>query len=71
MVCNLFYKENKIPLDPIYTGKMVFGVIDLIKKKYFPENSKILLIHTGGIQGVAGMNLKLKNKKLQTIQLDD
>jgi 1-aminocyclopropane-1-carboxylate deaminase len=68
---NLFYKKNKIPLDPIYTGKMVFGVIDLIKKKYFPENSKILLIHTGGIQGVAGMNLKLKNKKLQTIQLDD
>ena len=68
---NSFYKENKIPLDPIYTGKMVFGVIDLIKKNYFPENSKILLIHTGGIQGVAGMNIKLKNKKLQTIQLDD
>ena len=68
---NSFYKENKIPLDPIYTGKMVFGVIDLIEKNYFPENSKILLIHTGGIQGVAGMNLKLKNKKLQTIQLDD
>ena len=68
---NSFYKENKIPLDPIYTGKMVFGVIDLIKKNYFTENSKILLIHTGGIQGVAGMNLKLKNKKLQTIQLDD
>lgn len=68
---NSFYKENKIPLDPIYTGKMVFGVIDLIKKNYFPENSKILLIHTGGIQGVAGMNLKLKNKKLQTIQFDD
>jgi 1-aminocyclopropane-1-carboxylate deaminase len=68
---NSFYKENKIPLDPIYTGKMVFGVIDLIKKNYFPENSKILIIHTGGIQGVAGMNLKLKNKKLQTIQFDD
>ena len=68
---NSFYKENKIPLDPIYTGKMVFGVLDLIKKNYFPENSKILIIHTGGIQGVAGMNLKLKNKKLQTIQLND
>ena len=50
---------------------MVFGVLDLIKKNYFPENSKILIIHTGGIQGVAGMNLKLKNKKLQTIQLND
>ena len=68
---NSFYKENKIPLDPIYTGKMVFGVIDLIKNNYFPENSKILLIHTGGIQGVAGMNLKLKTNKLQTIQFND
>ena len=68
---NTFYKEYKIPLDPIYTGKMVFGVIDLIKKNYFPENSKILLIHTGGIQGVEGMNIKLKNKNLQTIGFDD
>jgi 1-aminocyclopropane-1-carboxylate deaminase len=68
---NSFYKKNKIPLDPIYTGKMVFGVIDLIQKNYFPKNAKILLIHTGGLQGVAGMNLQLKNKKLQTIQFDD
>ena len=68
---NSFYKKNKIPLDPIYTGKMVFGVIDLIQKNYFPKNSKILLIHTGGIQGMAGMNIQLKNKKLQTIQFDD
>jgi 1-aminocyclopropane-1-carboxylate deaminase len=68
---NSFYKNNKIPLDPIYTGKMVFGVIDLIQKNYFPKNAKILLIHTGGLQGVAGMNIQLKNKKLQTIQFDD
>ena len=67
---NSFYVENKIPLDPIYTGKMVFGVIDLIEKNYFPENSKILLIHTGGLQGIQGMNLKLKAKKLQTIDID-
>jgi len=68
---NKFYKENAIPLDPIYTGKMVFGVMDLIEKNYFPEHSKIILIHTGGIQGVEGMNLKLKNKNLQTIHFDD
>ena len=42
---------------------MVFGVIDLIQKEYFPEGSKILMIHTGGLQGIEGMNLKLKNKK--------
>ncbi len=68
---NDFYKKNVIPLDPIYTGKMVFGVIDLIYKNYFPKNSKILLIHTGGIQGIKGMNIKLKNKNLQTIQIND
>jgi 1-aminocyclopropane-1-carboxylate deaminase len=67
---NRFYAENKIPLDPIYTGKMVFGVMDLIEKNYFPENSKILLIHTGGIQGIAGMNLKLKAKKLPIIDFN-
>ncbi len=64
---NQFYLETKIPLDPIYTAKMVFGVIDLVQKNYFPENSKILLIHTGGIQGIQGMNLKLKAKKLPLI----
>ena len=66
---NQFYIENQIPLDPIYTGKMVFGVIDLIKKNYFPAKSKILLIHTGGIQGIQGMNIKLKSKQLPTIHI--
>lgn len=67
---NQFYDENQIPLDPIYTGKMVFGVMDLIEKNYFPENSKILLIHTGGLQGIKGMNIQLKNKNLPTIAID-
>ena len=66
---NQFYNENQIPLDPIYTGKMVFGVIDLIHKNFFPAKSKILLIHTGGIQGIQGMNIKLKNKQLPTINI--
>ncbi|PWA06237.1 1-aminocyclopropane-1-carboxylate deaminase/D-cysteine desulfhydrase [Flavobacterium psychrotolerans] len=64
---NSFYEKSKIPLDPIYTGKMLFGVMDLIKNNYFPEGSKILVVHTGGIQGVQGMNIKLKNKKLPLI----
>ena len=67
---NEFNRENQIPLDPIYTGKMVFGVIDLIKKNYFPAHSKILLIHTGGIQGIQGMNMKLRNKQLPTIDIN-
>jgi 1-aminocyclopropane-1-carboxylate deaminase len=68
---NQFYRENQIPLDPIYTAKMAFGVMDLIEKNYFPKKSKILLIHTGGIQGIQGMNLKLKAKNLLTINFDD
>jgi 1-aminocyclopropane-1-carboxylate deaminase len=67
---NQFYQETQVPLDPIYTGKMVFGVMDLIQKNYFPENAKILLIHTGGLQGVKGMNVLLKktNKTLIEVQ---
>jgi 1-aminocyclopropane-1-carboxylate deaminase len=67
---NQFFAENNIPLDPIYTGKMVFGVIDLIDKGYFPAKSKVLLIHTGGIQGIQGMNMKLRNKKLPIIDIN-
>lgn len=57
---NSFYIQYEIPLDPIYTGKMMFGIFDLIQNNYFPINSKILAIHTGGLQGIAGMNLKLE-----------
>ena len=68
---NEFYQQYEIPLDPIYTGKMVFGVLDLIEKKWFPDNSKILLIHSGGLQGIAGMNHLLKQKKQTEITIHD
>ncbi|MDQ6527622.1 pyridoxal-phosphate dependent enzyme [Flavobacterium sp. LHD-85] len=68
---NSFFEKTKVPLDPIYTGKMVFGVIDLISKNYFPAHSKILLIHTGGLQGIDGMNIKLKQKKLPILKTND
>lgn len=64
---NQFKADYKVPLDPVYTGKMVFGVIDLIKKAYFPKGSKILVIHSGGLQGVEGMNKNLKKKNLPII----
>ena len=50
---------------------MMFGVMDLISKNYFPENSKILVIHTGGLQGIAGMNNLLKQKKQLQINIYD
>ncbi|TNJ42609.1 1-aminocyclopropane-1-carboxylate deaminase/D-cysteine desulfhydrase [Tamlana fucoidanivorans] len=67
---NSFKSKTGIPLDPIYTGKMMFGIVDLIKTGYFPKGSKILAIHTGGLQGITGMNVALKRKKLPLIEID-
>jgi len=64
---NQFKIENEVSLDPVYTGKMLFGIIDLINKNYFPKGSKILAIHTGGLQGIEGMNAVLKKKNLSII----
>jgi len=66
---NQFKKETDIQLDPIYTGKMLFGIVDLIKKNYFSENSNILAIHTGGIQGIEGFNQKLTKKNQELIHI--
>lgn len=66
---NDFFVKTGIPLDPVYTGKLFFGVIDRINKGMFPENSDILLIHTGGLQGIAGMNRELMRKKLPIIKM--
>lgn len=64
---NAFKRESTIPLEPIYTGKMMFGITDLIKSGYFKKGTKILAIHTGGLQGIEGMNRRLKQKKLPLI----
>jgi len=64
---NHFTKKTNILVDPIYTGKMVFGILDLVKKNHFKKGSKILAIHTGGIQGITGFNQKLNRKKEQII----
>ncbi|WP_235296681.1 1-aminocyclopropane-1-carboxylate deaminase/D-cysteine desulfhydrase [Portibacter marinus] len=45
-----------IPLDPIYTGKMFYGIKDLINREKFDPDRPILAIHTGGLQGIAGFN---------------
>lgn len=64
---NQFKQETKVPLDPVYTGKMLFGIVDLIVKGFFRKGSKILVIHTGGLQGIHGMNMKLQLKRLPLI----
>lgn len=66
---NSFKEQTGILLDPIYTGKMLFGILDLIAKDTFKENTKILAIHTGGIQGIAGINQQLKSKNKEIIKV--
>ena len=46
-----FEAEFSIPLEQIYTAKMLMGIFDLIEKNYFPARSKLLVIHSGGLQG--------------------
>lgn len=51
---NLFRDVTGIPLDPIYTGKMLFGIYDLVQKGFFKPGTRLLAIHTGGLQGIQG-----------------
>src|SRR5690606_22140304 len=43
---NAFKANYDVPLAPVYTGKMLFGIFDMMKNGYFPKGSKILAIHT-------------------------
>lgn len=46
-----FYNETKVPLDFVYTAKVMFGILDLIEKDFFSHHARILMVHTGGLQG--------------------
>ncbi|MBL6649010.1 MAG: 1-aminocyclopropane-1-carboxylate deaminase/D-cysteine desulfhydrase [Flavobacteriaceae bacterium] len=64
---NNFYNITKIKLDPIYNSKMIFRIIDTIKKKKWRFGKRILIINTGGLQSIESFNNLLKNKKCETI----
>ena len=59
---NVFKEKYGIQLDPIYTGKMMKKIFELIDNNYFPDGSKILAFHTGGLQGIFGANERLKKQ---------
>jgi 1-aminocyclopropane-1-carboxylate deaminase len=46
-----FEAISQIPLEPVYTGKMLYGLYELIQKGYFKPNQRIIALHTGGLQG--------------------
>ena len=49
-----FYTQTNIKTDPIYTGKLFYALVDLAKKDYFKRGSTIVVVHTGGLQGIKG-----------------
>lgn len=53
---NDFKQTHGLALDPIYTGKMLYGILDLVKQGYFKQGATILAVHTGGLQGIQGFN---------------
>ena len=48
---NQFYEQTQIPTDFVYTAKMFYGVLDLAGRNHFPKGSRLLIIHSGGLQG--------------------
>lgn len=50
-----FVAQTGVMIEPTYTGKALFALHDLIAKDYFPKNSNILFVHTGGLTGLLGM----------------
>lgn len=66
---NDFTEKTGVLLDPIYTGKMIYGILDMVKMNSFEKGSKILAIHTGGIQGIEGFNRVLRNKNKEIIKV--
>jgi 1-aminocyclopropane-1-carboxylate deaminase len=52
---NLFYQATGIPSDFVYTGKLFYAALDMVRKNLFPHGSRLLVIHSGGLQGNRGL----------------
>lgn len=50
--------RDQLPLEPIYTGKLFFTLFKLIEQGHFAAGSKIMAIHTGGLQGLSGLKYR-------------
>ncbi len=48
---NDWYRQTGIPTDFVYTGKLFFALDHLIRSSYFPPGSRLLAVHSGGLQG--------------------
>ena len=52
---NDIWSKHQLPTDFVYTAKAMFATEQLIKQESIPQQSKVLLIHTGGLQGNASL----------------
>lgn len=50
-----FESMTGIPLDHVYNGKAMYGLLKMISQDYFPQGSTVVHVHTGGLQGLAGL----------------
>ncbi|WP_048826260.1 1-aminocyclopropane-1-carboxylate deaminase/D-cysteine desulfhydrase [Hymenobacter sp. DG25B] len=57
-----FQERYDVLLDPVYTGKLLWAVLDLLKQGYFPPGSTVVAVHTGGLQGWAGFRQRFGNR---------
>ncbi len=55
-----FEQKYQIDLDPIYTAKMMYAIVSMAEANFFSPGSRIVAIHTGGLQGRRGMHNKLQ-----------
>lgn len=55
---NDLYARENIPTDFVYTGKLFYAVYDLVAKHYFPVGSRLLIIHSGGLQGNRSLRIE-------------
>lgn len=54
-----FEKKYAVDLDPVYTAKMMYAIVSLAEKDFFHRGSKIIAVHTGGLQGKRGMEQQI------------
>jgi 1-aminocyclopropane-1-carboxylate deaminase len=64
-----FQQTHNVPLDYVYTAKMFYGVMDLLKQGFFRKGDRLLLVHTGGLQGNLGIEERFILKSVNSQQL--
>ncbi len=65
-----FSTVSDIPLEPIYTAKLFYAIYQLVESNYFSAGDTIVVVHTGGLQGLRGMAKKITRLQQLTVTAD-